>query len=257
MGLYDIGLFSALFSIRYCHNNFGVGPLLARTQSGAVSNNFTFLRNERLVAYKPALKYEGPDFFTYRIYDGQNIQEHSGSRPGTLLASGVSVNEVTLHVRSCRLYESAKSNYESELAAADDPVAFQKQFVHPLCSCASTEEDIIGNKTECLSGYEQICTSNTTRYHFLNLCVVCGSISSPVSFSEACVLEVIRAVSFVTQRGFCDATPPVDCSSELVSDPGREAVNYLSLRPYTLHGSYTQLGNGMGGYGWYDSALYV
>ena len=248
---------NALFSVRFCHNNYGVGPLLSRTQYGAVSNNFTFLRNERLVAYKPSLNYEGPDFFTYRIYDGQNIQEHAGSRSGALVATGVSVNEVTLHVRSCRLYESAKSNYLRELAASDDPVTFQKQIVHPLCPCASTENDIIGNETDCLSGYEQICASNTSRYHFLNLCVVCNNVLNPASFSEECVLEIIRAVSFVTQRGFCDAIPPVDCSSELVSVPGREAVNYLSLRPYTLHGSYTQLGNGMGGYGWYDSAFYV
>jgi hypothetical protein len=234
-----------------------VGPLLARTLHGAVANNYTFLRDERMVAYKPKLRYEGPDFFTYRIYDGQNVQEHSGGRPGALLAGGVSLNEVTLHVRSCRLFESATAKYESQLAAAADPAAFQKELNHPLCPCASTDNDIIGNLTECYAGYEKVCSNSATRHHFLNLCVICDQSPDSSVFSEKCTLEVIRAVSFVSQRGFCDAAPPMDCSSELVSLPGREAVNYLSLRPYSLHGAYTQLGSGYGGYGWYDSALYV
>ena len=208
------------------------------------------------MAYKPNLRYEGPDFFTYRIYDGQNVQQHSGSHLGVTHRTNISINEVTLHVRNCRKFESELSRYHSNLATAENRDIFIKNITHPLCPCASTEFDIIGNITECVSGYEQICGSKSSRYHFLNLCSVCENSFNTI-FSESCTLEIIRAVGFVTQRGFCDASPPMDCSSELVSLPGRESVNYLSMRPYTLHGSYTELGNGLGGYGWYDSALYV
>lgn len=251
------GLDTSGDGFRFCHKNFGVGPLLASTLNGDVSNNYTFLRNERLVAYKPKLRYEGPDYFTYRIFDGQNIQEHTGVRSEALLSSRISINEVTLHVRNCRLYAGSKERHERQMVAVEDATAFKKRIIHPLCPCRSTEYDIIGNVTSCITGYDAVCSSNYSRYHFLNLCLVCGGYSDRRKFSEACILEIIRAVSFVTQRGFCDTKPPMDCSSELISLPGREAVNYLSLRPYTLHGSYTQLGNGIGGYGWYESAYYV
>lgn len=240
-----------LLIFRYCNDSYGVGPLLSRTLMGDISNNYTFLRNERLVAYKPFFRYEGPDFFTYKIYDGQNIQLHSGAGQ-----KSVSINEVTVHVRSCRLFEAARAKYESALTAASDEALFKRLMNHPLCPCAPSEHDIVGNVSLCMLGYESVCSNTSSRYYFLNLCVVCENATFG-SFSEACTLEILRAVSFVTQRGFCDAIPPMDCSSELVSVSGLEAVNYLSIRPYSLHGSYTQLGNGMGGYGWYDSALYA
>ena len=216
-----------------------------------------------MVIYKPKLHYEGPDYFTYLIHDGQNVQFHSGGFSSKPKAE--SVNEVTIHVRNCRVFESGvlKQKAAAASAAGDGGLASAPlQSKHPLCPCAASEESVIGNMTECLTGFYDICASESSRYHFLNLCLVCEagfiypSNSPEAPFSEACVTEVIRSVGFITQRGFCSGKPAMECSTELLSVGGREAVNYLTLKPYTLHGSYTQLGNGYGGYGWYDSAIY-
>ena len=241
----NISLFRCFF-FRFCNGNFGVGPLLESQISGDVANKFTFLRNERIVLYQPRMEYEGPDYFTYSIFDGQNIQVHSGG-PDSSKSGVASDNEVTIHVRNCRLSQRFSSN----------------QMLHPLCPCASTENNVIGNMADCSFGYRQICANNSSRSHFLNLCLVCeagmNSLSvmqgSESSFTSACISEIVRAVGFVTQRHFCTLSPPTDCSAELITVKGRESVNYLSLKPYTLHGSYTELGNGIGGYGWYDSAI--
>jgi hypothetical protein len=187
------------------------------------------------------MQYEGPDYFTYSIFDGQNVQVHSGGSDHS--KAGVSsINEVAIHVRNCRSSQRFSSDYQ----------------LHPLCPCASTENNVVGNMAECSIGYHQICSNNSSRLHFLNLCLVCEigmSSSAETPFSSSCISELVRAVGFVTQRHFCTLTPPADCSAELITVKGRESTNYLSLRPYTLHGSYTELGNGIGGYGWYDSAI--
>jgi hypothetical protein len=47
----------------------------------------------------------------------------------------------------------------------------------------------------------------------------------------------------------------MDCSTETITAKGREATNYLSIKPPLLYGAFTRLKNGFGGYGWYNTAL--
>lgn len=47
----------------------------------------------------------------------------------------------------------------------------------------------------------------------------------------------------------------MDCSTESVTEPGREATNYLSLKPPILYGGFERLKNSFGAYGWYHTPL--
>lgn len=51
------------------------------------------------------------------------------------------------------------------------------------------------------------------------------------------------------------AQPFMDCSTETVTEPGRESTNYLSLKPPTLFGGFERLKNSFGAYGWYHTPL--
>jgi len=49
-------------------------------------------------------------------------------------------------------------------------------------------------------------------------------------------------------------TAPMDCSQEIITAPGREASNFLSLDAYFPPDSFTRLGHSIGGFGFYQSA---
>jgi hypothetical protein len=197
----------------------------------------TFLRNDRVVIYTPNLRYRGPDYFTYIIHDGLSIQNHIGENGNSVLR-----NEVTMHVRNCRTYDT-KQQFN------------RTNGVHPLCTCGQTEVALVNNVTYCNSIRTKICADAFSNEAFYNMCQACfGKNSALGLISSECIAQTIRSVSLLSSRGLCSTKPIVDCSTETVTAPGLEATNYLSLKPYTSDGSMSLLGNSFGGYGWYQSS---
>jgi hypothetical protein len=227
------GVRSPVDHYRYCSENFGVGPNLNSRTAGDTPAQ-VFLRNERVVIYRPFKGYKGPDFFSYQVQDGLSLQSHvvEGGREGVL-------NEVTMHVRNCRVF---KRQMDKGVQPA----------LHPLCACNQTETAIIDAPGgSCAPIRDVTCADVRTRYTFLNMCQACAGRGAG---SIDCTAETIRAVMMVNQRGFCSRKPAMDCSQEIMTSPGREASNYLSLDAYFPPSSFTGLGHGIGGLNFYESA---
>merc|ERR1711998_310384 len=180
-----------------------------------------FMRNERMVIYTPKKGYTGPDMFTYRMIDGLEIQEYIGSN-----GQSTTKSEVTAHVRRCRKYISDKSNSRN-------------QTIHPICDCMSSESGIIRNITACDISRTAICDLESSKQDFLNLCLTCNDLGFQ---SGECQAETLRAVGMLEELGFCANDPVMDCSGETFTRPGREAVNYMSMKTYPVFGSFTPLG---------------
>ena len=257
------GVRSGTNGYRYCSENFGVFPSLSDHVLGNTPE-VMYLRSERVVSYVPNFKYQGPDFFTYIIYDGLNVQNHINE-----YGTG-SENQVTVHVRDCR------------------PVDYQDQFnisstVHPLCTCASSETSLIGDIENCAIARNNVCgvtnvttTTSTTSYstssgingkeeHFYNLCVACPSDLTLNNLSSEsvdklsgarseCVSQIIRAVNLLNSNNLCTYKPHMDCTAESITLPGKEKINFLSLKASPGSGSFSMLGNNFGGVGWFGSA---
>jgi hypothetical protein len=173
------GIKSPIMTYRYCKDNFGVGPSIMNHRLGDSANPI-FLDYERVVAYVPNPRFRGPDFFTYKVYAGLGVQSHIG--PGRELTT---VNEVTMHVRYCRKFQS---QVQKGYAAV----------IHPLCSCASSESGIINNITACDIQRKSICAVEGSRDDFLNMCHSCKNLGS---LSFECQAETVRAVALLTERG--------------------------------------------------------
>merc|ERR1711939_1256646 len=98
---------------RYCTDNIGLGMNIDRVEGDLPIPN-VFLRNEKIVIYRPLTGHLGPDYFTYKIYDGLNVQEHQG------LDKITRISEVSVHVRNCRKY---KAEYDNLYISKQDPSA--------------------------------------------------------------------------------------------------------------------------------------
>jgi hypothetical protein len=228
------GVRSGTNGFRYCPDNFGVGPLVTTRRLGDTAEE-NFIRYERVVIYVPKLNYLGPDYFTYLIKDGSNLQLH------TIENNAIgSENQVTIHVRNCRRVKAALYRQEYKLT-------------QPICVCKSSETALIADERNCHIAIQSICNQETSRSQFLSLCLAC-TLNLPQDLqSQECLDQTIRAVSFMYSLSLCTKEPTVDCSSERITLPGHESVNYLSLAPPMLEDSFTALGNGIGGIGWYKS----
>ncbi len=239
-----------------CADNFGVGPPLDDTMRGAVPEQ-KFLRQERVVIYTPFKGYLGPDVFTYKIHDGLRLQAHISALNGTQGED----NEVTLHVRQCRRFQS-----QLRYATASDtdiPASFFLQdssdalATHALCACAASERGMLGdNVTACTTARTSLCNNSETRQRLLFMCLPCFDPLRGL-LSGDCKAQTIRAVSLVTTRGLCDSQPPMDCSNEIITSPGLEKVSYLSLKPPLLYGAMSRSKNGFGGHGWFNTPLFA
>jgi FlaG/FlaF family flagellin (archaellin) len=240
-----------------CPDNFGVAPLLSTLRVLGDTPETAYLRNERVVVYKPRQGYLGPDYFTYIVHDGQNIQTHEvqGSAQG-------SQNEVTVHVRKCRPFtDKIKRGLDAKLSPS-----FAADGSHLLCQCAQTEISQINNRTVCDAARAVVCSSSANNDtvnswdHFKAMCLTCTDPRRGLLSGE-CQTQTIRAVSLLTSRGLCratkgpTATPFMDCTAETVTEPGREATNYLSSKPPLLTGAFQKLMNSFGAYGWYHTPL--
>jgi hypothetical protein len=228
------GVRSGVNGYRYCHDSYGVGPVMNNRRDGDYPTPSQFLRKERVVFYVPRLHYLGPDYFTYRIFDGPVVQP-----TGKVLA-----NEVTIHVRYCRDADSSS-----------------RSVPHPLCSCHSDQEYAISDYSSCQEKVLALCSDPLTANIFTNLCQSCenemialvnatgtttvtsASFTStllyspllPISpISSSCISQIIRAVSYVTESRLCDSEPVHQCRDEVNTNPGRESFNYLSLETKTL-----------------------
>merc|ERR1711871_1434396 len=230
------GIRSPIAHYRYCQENFGVGPNLNSRILGDTALRKS-INKELMVVYRPNQGYLSPDFFTYRVIDGLAFQSH-------ISAGGVqgSENEVTMHVRNCRRF---RSQLDFGTAPTD----------HPLCSCNQTETAIIdaAGTPACNPIRESLCSNKTseTRYTFLNMCLAC---EGGRATSYTCMAETIRAVMLVVDRDFCSGRPSMDCSQETYSQPGREAVNALTLDAYFPPSGFTRTGKSIGGFAFYNSA---
>ena len=247
------GVRSGTNGYRYCANSFGVPPSLSDHTHGDTPVQ-TYLRNERVVAYVPNLRYEGPDFFTYEMYDGLNVQTHiTQNGQGT-------ENQVEMHVRDCR------------------PVDYNDQFnissvVHPLCTCDSTDTSLIGNMVQCATARANVCGNSTSQgsssviagnVHFYTMCEACSTVvtgtgtgtgTDPLgSLRGECLWQIMRAVSMLKTVGLCSSKPYYDCTAESITVPGLDKVNYLSLKSTPAAGAFSELGNSFGGVGWFGSA---
>ena len=133
-----------------------------------------------MVAYRPNPRYRGPDFFTYVIHDGLNLQSHVGfnGKPSTL-------NEITTHVRYCRLFKKKLHLQET-------------QPKHALCDCSPSPAEMIDNAAVCDSRVSSICSQPESRSDFLNLCLTCKEIGLR---SGDCRAEIVRAVFMLSERG--------------------------------------------------------
>jgi hypothetical protein len=226
-----------------CSVAAGKGPLLDDKHLYGESPQLNFLHNERVVVYVPDEGYLGPDFFTYAVRQGSNLQQHV-SRDGSL----GSVNEVTMHVRRCR-------RYQQELYSRFNSTT------HPLCVCAFNSSATITTIAGCTGAVVSVCAAgNSYREAFANMCEACQlhstatALNASAIISGECSVEIYRAVWFATDRGLCSSAPRMDCSTETYTDQGSDARNYLSLKQPLLHGSISALGNSFGGYGWFDSS---
>jgi hypothetical protein len=210
---------------RFCTDNYGVGLSIDQHRVLGDRPNQYFLRYERMVQYMPNLNYLGPDYFTYIIHDGLNIQNHvSGS-----YATGVgSTNEVTVHSRYCRTYAKA--------------VQFnvQKPIVS-ICVCAQNEKSIIPDRPACDVARTSLCKNSDLAAQFSSMCQVCFGVLG--LGSSECLAQTGRAVNYLLKNQMCDTLPVMDCSEEYVTLDGRESTNYLSLKPPVTDESFTDLGN--------------
>jgi hypothetical protein len=210
---------------RFCTDNYGVGLSIDLARNLGDYPNQYFLRYERIVLYKPNLNYIGPDYFTYIIHDGLNIQNHVSGSSATLIGS---TNEVTLHTRYCRRYAKA--------------VQFNVQkAVNPICVCAQNEIGVIPNRPACDAARTQMCRDPMASVQFLSLCQVCFGVQGIQS--GECQAQTGRAVSYLTKSQMCNALPVMDCSDEFVTVDGAEATNYLTLQPPEDDQSFSDLGN--------------
>lgn len=227
-----------------CAANFYVPPLLSEQSRGSTPDT-KFLRNERVVIYLPKKGYLGPDYFTYIIHDGLQVQTHESGLEGGVIGMHSSVNEVTVHVRSCRRFNAMLSATPS----VQSPV-------NGICVCAQTELSLINDTALCDSARRTMCEDSKQREKFLSMCLPCFDPARGLSSGD-CQAQTVRAVSLFTSRGMCSSKPPMDCSTETVTEPGREKTNYLSLKPpYSLSsypGAFSRLKNSFGAYGWYHS----
>jgi len=200
---------SGYYSYRYCPDSFGVGHTLTNRISGDYPNKNQFLRNERALFYIPNTDYRGPDFFTYKIFEGPMIQKSSKTTD----------NEVTVHVRKCR----------------DQQASRVTEGIHSLCSCSASEDLVVDDWTSCHTSIESICAPDSIFFDsFFNLCLQCGDVTAD-SIREVpagCRSEIIRTVSYLVASRRCDTDPYYTCDDEIVTQGGRESYNYLSLSKY-------------------------
>jgi hypothetical protein len=203
------GVRSGYNTYRYCPDSFGVGHTLNNRLSGDYPNKNQFLRNERAVFYIPNTDYRGPDFFTYKIFEGPKIQKSSATTD----------NEVTVHVRKCR----------------DNQATRVTEGIHSLCSCSASEDYVVGDWTTCHASIQSICAKDSIFFDsFFNLCLQCGDVSTDSirDVNAGCRSEIIRTVSYLVASRQCDTDPYYPCGDEIVTERGRESVNYLSLSKY-------------------------
>ena len=237
------GVNSPINDYRYCPNNYGVPPTIGSKVGGDLPSP-NYIRGERIVVYQPRQNYLGPDFFTYVVYDGLQIQTHvDNAIQGT-------TNEVEVNVRFCRQVASAS-----------------RSTILPLCACEQSEQAIVSNKIACLTARYDLCSSSTMKTSFQNMCMTCAYLDTlvpnktsnstwnQVHISGDCQSEIVRGVGFLVSRGMCSLNSTVDCSSETLTKDGTERVNFLTLRPYISPGSFTSLGNSYGGYGFFNSPV--
>jgi hypothetical protein len=240
----------AVEGYQYCLERFGVGVLAdyAR-EGGSYPTQNIFLRSERVLFYQPYDGFLGPDFFTYKIHDGVNIQTH-GYRNGL----ETTVNEVTVHVRRCRRYNSDVTNSNS--SDTDSYI----RYVNPLCGCSSDENNVIGDSGSCNTARDTICSSTTysnsmigVRNRFYTMCLAC---STSLGYDSAdCISETMRAVSLLTARGLCSSDASMDCTSETITANGVDRWEYLTLKSPGGEEAFTYLGTNLGGAGYYRSAV--
>jgi hypothetical protein len=165
-----------------------------------------------------------------------------------------------VHVRRCRTMQGGAAARKALNASTSH--AFTADGTHLLCGCAQTETALVNNRTRCDAARSTVCSGSSvdvvSSAHMLSLCSACLDPSRGMGSSD-CQTQTIRAVSLLTSRGLCspstgpNALPVMDCSSETVTEPGREGANYLSLRPPMLYGSVERSGNSFGAYGWYHT----
>jgi len=156
----------------YCPQSYGVPPTTSDYRYLGDKASVMRLYNERVVAYQPYPGYVGPDYFTYLIYDGLNLQTHQiqgATGTSQALGGGVgdltptpktadvvvgSLNEVTVNVRDCRLV-NAKTRLNI------------REAVHPLCVCAELADgsSLLGNYTRCDLARTQLCDSLANPVH--------------------------------------------------------------------------------------------
>jgi len=237
-----------------CQNNYGIRPPLNSRKLGdtAISRH---IRNERILIYRPNKDYLGYDYLTYKIYDGLSLQSHQ-------YTGGVhsSINEVLLHTRQCRPFQSKSQN----TLISTQSSSFTNDGRHVLCGCAQTETSLIGNATLCDQARAAVCNHMNAsdpvigRDQFLALCLTCFDIRRGLRSTD-CQTQTIRAVSLLTSRNLCvpsigsTAEIMIDCSAETYTERGRESTYYLTLRPPVLVGSFERLKNCFGAYGWYHT----
>ena len=203
------GVRSGYDTYRYCPNSYGVGHPLNNRLTGDYPIENQFLRNERALFYVPNRNYRGPDFFTYKIFEGPMIQKSSATNQ----------NEVTVHVRKCRDQQSSRIT----------------NGIHTLCSCSASEDLIVADWTSCHSSIQSICVSNGVFFDsFFNLCLQCGDVTSDNirDVPAGCRSEIIRTVSYLVASRRCDTDPYYTCDDEIVTERGKESYNYLSLSKY-------------------------
>jgi hypothetical protein len=227
---------------RYCLDSYGVGMSIHRTYGDTPDQ--IFIRNEKVVTYKPFNGYLGPDFFTYKIHDGVNVQSHSSGKQ-----ANSERNEVTIHVRNCSRF------------IGDTEYNTDTRITNSLCTCAQTELTSVNDRSSCDTARTAICAisdannNNTdgTRQRFIAMCQAC---EDTLGYDDDnCVAETIRAVSLVTVRGLCDAdTAAMDCTSETVTKNGIDRWQYLTLKPPSTDNAFSNLGQNLGGAGYYRSS---
>lgn len=239
------------------------------------------ITRDRFIRYHPDESFLGPDFFTYSIYDGVAKQSHIKAGPARPLTYSDGYvrsdeNEVTVHTRICGKYARQLEQYSQGMVRSK----------HAMCSCAATESATIGTLAACAAAIETVCDEEDgsgLKQNFRFLCDACeyigdesdsslntnvclanktGSISNGISSAgfvldisnRKCLGQINRAVSFLTTRGLCSAKPVMDCSNEIITMTGRNAVNYLSLRAPVGDLSMSVTGDSIGGYGWFDTS---
>lgn len=227
---------------RYCLETFGVGTAQSTDPMGNKPER-VFLRDEKVVSYKPFEGYLGPDYFSYKVWDGVNVQTHSAGK-----GSNPQSSEVTIHVRQCTRF------------IGDSLYNTGTRYTNSLCACAQTELAIVSDRSNCDAARTTICgttsPSNSTdgfRSRFVAMCHACeGTLGFD---SEVCIAETVRAVSLLETRGLCDAeAAAMDCTTETVTKDGMDRWQYRTLMPPQSDAAFTTLGNNLGGGGYYRSA---